>query len=71
VLLAHTLLNRPGPLARLLLAHPNAPSPDPEGRAVDATVPVVVADNVAESFFAASTIIDREVELLNKPYATS
>ena len=52
--LADTILNRPGPLARLLLA-------DPGGRAFGANVPVVVADNVAESFFADSPIEDWDV----------
>ncbi len=64
--LADTLLNRPGPLARLLLADPDVSAAHREGLATIpaegmVSVPVLVADNVAESFFADSPIEDWDV----------
>jgi hypothetical protein len=46
--LVDMLLNQPSPLAHLLLADPDAPSPVPEGWTMHSIVPIIVADTVAE-----------------------
>src|SRR5689334_12391826 len=56
--LAERLLSQSSPLAHLLLVDPDNPAPDPEGRSVVGTVPVIVADAMAEAFFTEWPIED-------------